>query len=243
MSLALAMLFFSGVLWADDFQFSTSAAINFKTGEYTPKLDEDSGFKFTNTTLDLGFTVFTSRYYLALNHDSTLKEDYAIVNGGTIEVDITRLDYGITAGYDLGGGFGVFVGHRIGETEEEAVRVTGTTADVISFRDKGPFAGVSYSHSFGNVGSFSASLAYANFDGEIDVRDAQTSERERTTGKTSGLSWGIKWTKGKRDGTSVSVGFRHQDYDFKDKALGFGDDQSLKQTFDTFYVQISDFFD
>src|SRR5687767_6753435 len=61
MSVVLAVLFFPAVSPADDLQFASSAAINFKTGEYVPRNDPDTGFKFKNTTLDLGFTVFTSR--------------------------------------------------------------------------------------------------------------------------------------------------------------------------------------
>jgi len=240
------MLFFPAVLLADDpLQFSASTAINFKTGQYLPKADPDTGFKFKNTTLDLGFTMFTSRYYVALNYDTTIKEDYSIVNGGTIEVETTRLDQGIAAGYEIGGGLGVFLGYKIGETEQHAFRPAGADAVSLSYYDKGPFAGVSYGRSFGKAGSFSASLAYANMDGEISESDHVTGVTERTTGTTSGLSYGIKWTKEMREGRTLAIGFKRHDYRFKDKdmALSGGSGSSdLDQKFDTIYVQMSDFF-
>jgi hypothetical protein len=238
----LAMLFFPTVLLADDLQFSANTAINFKTGQYVPKVDPDTGFKFMNTTLDLGFTMFTSRYYVALNYDTTIKEDYTVINKGTIEVETTRLDQGITAGYDIGGGLGVFLGYKTGRTEQDTVRTIGTTAKLISFYDKGPFAGVSYGHSFGKAGSFSASLAYANMDGEIRVTDELTTVTQRTTGTTSGLSYGIKWTKEVREGRTLAIGFKQHDYRFKDKDMGLGGSQDLDQKFDIIYVQMSDFF-
>jgi len=239
----LAMLFFPAVLLADDpLQFSASTAINFKTGQYLPKLDPDTDFKFKNTTLDLGFTLFTGRYYVALNYDTTIKEDYTVINKGTIEVESTRLDQGITAGYDIGGGLGVFLGYKTGKTEQDTVRTNGTTAILISYYDKGPFAGVSYGYSFGKAGSFSASLAYANMDGEIRRTNEITEVTQRTTGTTSGLSYGIKWTKEVREGRTLAIGFKRHDYDFKDKDMAVSRTGDISQKFDIIYVQMSDFF-
>jgi hypothetical protein len=242
MSVVLAVLFFPAVSPADDLQFASSAAINFKTGEYVPRNDPDTGFKFKNTTLDLGFTVFTSRFYVALNYDTTLKEDYAVINNGTIEVNITRLDYGITAGYELGGGVGVFAGYKTGETEQETVRTTGATAISLSYYDKGPFVGLSYGRNFGKPGSVALSVAYADFDGEIQRTNEITGVKQKTTGTTSGLSYGIKWTKEVREGRTLALGFKRHDYRFEDKDTALGVSNNLEQTFNIIYVQMSEYF-
>lgn len=218
---------------------STSAAINFKTGEYLPKIDPDTGFKFTNTTLDLMLTLFTERFFVTVNYDTPLKEDYSILNGGTIEVEMTRLDEGITFGYDVYRGLNLFLGYKIGETEGKSVRTTGTSASTVNYLDKGPFVGLSYGYNFGAMGTLSASVAYASFEGEIRSNNEITSVTRTTSGDTSGLSYGIKWSTGLQTGALFSIGFKQNLYKFVDKDLSLGNSNDLKQNFDIFYVQVS----
>jgi hypothetical protein len=218
---------------------SVSAALNFKTGEYLPRVDPDTGFKFSNTTLDLTLTVFTDRFFVAVNHDAPIKEDYSVVNGGTIEVETTRLDQGITVGYDVYQGLNVFVGYKIGETELESVRTTGSTAITVNYKDEGPFAGLSYGYNFGAAGTVSGSVAYADFDGEIRSRNHITGITRTTGGTTSGLSYGIKWSKELRTGAVFAIGLKKNLYEFKDKDLAFTTSNDLEQDFDITYVQVS----
>lgn len=218
---------------------SAGAAINFKTGEYIPRLDADTGFKFTNTTLDLMLTLFTERFFLTLNYDAPLKEDYSVLNRGTIEVEMTRLDEGITFGYDVYRGLNLFLGYKIGETEGKSVRTTGTSAGTVNFLDKGPFAGLSYGYNFGALGTFSASVAYASFNGKITNINEITNATQSTSGSTTGLSYGIKWSKGLQTGAQFSIGFKQNLYEFVDKDLTLGNSNDLKQDFDIFYVQVA----
>lgn len=242
-ALGVAASMFPATLLADlGVDMSTSAAINFKTGEYLPKADPDTGFKFSNTTLDLTLTLFTDRFFLALNYDAPLKEDYSVVNGGTIEVETTRLDEGITLGYDVYRGLNVFLGYRTGETEQKTVRTNGSTAITANYYDKGPFAGLSYGYSLGAAGTLSASVAYARFDGEIITQNQITDVIRSTGGTTSGLSYGIKWSRDLRTGATFSIGFKQNLYKFEDEDLGFGATNDLEQNFDIFYVQVSNDF-
>lgn len=245
LTLGIAVLIFPTTLLADsDLRLSASTAINFKTGEYVPKSDPDTGFKFTNTTLDLALILSTSRFFVALNYDSVLKEDYTVINKGTIEVEITRRDEGLTIGYDVYRGLNVLLGYKIGETEQQTVRTNGMTAKSGSYFDKGPFVGLSYGYNLGAVGTLSASVAYANLKGEISVLNQLTQVSQSTGGTTSGLSYGIKWSKDVRDGTTLSIGYKQNKYRFVDKdiSLSGGSPSDLTQDFGILYVQATNYF-
>jgi len=238
------VLVYPATLWADfDLRFAASTTLNFKEGEYIPKNDPDTGFKVSTTTIDLSLTVFSNRFFVAANYDPSIKDDYTVINGGTIELNTSRLDAGITVGYDVWKGFNVFVVYKHGETEEKSVRTTGTTAAEITFTDKGPFAGIGYGYNFGRFGALSASVAYANFDSEIRRHNLIADLIEKTGGTTSGLSYGVKWSRDIRDGTTLAFGFRKNLYDFVDKDMAIGSyDNSLKQEFSILSAQVTNYF-
>lgn len=233
-----------GIAIADaPFNMATSVAAGFKNGEYLPKSDPDTGFRFSATSLDLAMDFYTDRTFVTINYDVPIKDDYSIVNGGTIEIDSTRIDAGITLGYNVYRNLNLFAGYKIGETKQKYVRTNGTSAGVIVYHDAGPFAGASYGYSLGAAGSVSGSIAYALFNGQIRRHDLLTDVIQDTSGITSGLSYGVKWSRGLRNGTTFSIGYKLNAYDFADRDMGFGSNSDLRQNFDILYVQVSSEFD
>jgi len=150
-----------------------------------------------------------------------VKEGFSIVNGGTVEV--------------------YFLDKKIGETKETIVRTNGAYTRNSCFLDTGPFVGLSYGYQFGTAGTLSTSLAYASLKGEFGSQDLVTKAITKTRGSTSGLSYGIKWSKDLRSGTTLAIGIKQNKYDFKDEDMGFSLSQDLKQNFDILYIQTTSF--
>lgn len=151
----------------------------------------------------------------------------------TTTIDSQRSDSAITLGYSLWRGLSIFGGYKLGETESNISPTDGGVLKLV-FSQRGPFAGLAYAQPIGTKGkgSLVASVAYAGFKGEADVRFLGTASEFTTDGTSSGLSYGIGWNGALSERAYYRLSFKINKYKFKDEDFGFeGKDLSTKEDY------------
>jgi len=178
---------------------------------------------------------FTLKYATAIKEVSTDTEEtqrvpfgvnYLTINDSEIKVD--REDMSFTAGYNIWKRMNLFVGYMEGETTitpdpyctdfPACSRINAAGFNVFQdadeyqqiYKEEGPFIGLSYAWQIAEVGTLSASAAYADmsgsfednfFDGEFDYE-----------GDATGTSLGLTWTQPMGEWSSYFIDLRRQAY-------------------------------
>jgi hypothetical protein len=187
-------------------------------------------------TLDYAGTVIYRNFYSRVKISQTIKDDSVIIN--TV-VMMERTDQDFTLGYFLGGGVSVFAGYKHGVFEAFVTGDQASDAMRARFIDNGAFAGVGYSFPVGK-GAMSLSLAYADMDGEIEIKSTTS---EITTGDTTGYSFSLNWNTPITETTNFVFGLNSTRYDFDDQDLVIGGyDFSTEQSFDSVSLGLVHYF-
>lgn len=180
-------------------------SLGYSTFDFPAKLDH----KLTFPVYQINGGVAYKNYYVVVNLADSISD--ADVSEEEDVGSATRYDRDLSLGYQFSSNWGVFVGYKTGETEivyfSRADLDNGGVASPReeSYKQKGPFVGVSYSKKFSRAGKLSFSLAYAYLDAtntftrdvEIDPGNDDPEFDDLTgtvSGKASGLSYGIRWS-------------------------------------------------
>lgn len=144
--------------------------------------------------------------YATVSYDSTIESGAVMTfdEGLPGQLDMSRTDYFLTFGYRITDVISVFGGWLNGETMVmmAGMRQTGGPGVInysvqeIDYSEKGPYAGLSLAHSFGDKGTLSLSLAYARLNGVLtQTRNTVTIGTTATTaeGDVAGLSYTLTW--------------------------------------------------
>lgn len=166
------------------------------------------------------------------------------------QTDIEREDFSLTFGYNVWRRLNVFAGYLSGKTTitpEPAVNLdfffnpdeynrAWLMADEVKnfgqsrptyvqeYTEAGPFVGFSYAWTVGEVGTLSASFAYADMDGKYED-NAQCANDFFTTGNdcykykwegdSTGTSIGMTWTQPLTDHVAYFIDLRQQSYEME----------------------------
>jgi hypothetical protein len=185
------------------------------------RLDTGSGgnvfnpsFVTINPSIVLGYRSF----YASLSYDKSVSADPDIGQGagGTVVsvTDYSRTDSTFTLGYRLNQSFSLFAGYTEG-ANKFVTAVVGGGFIVTDYTEKGPFAGVAYTKTFGDKGSLGMSIGYAKLDGDLKT-DISTVGVFPNKGDTTGLSYGLSWSGPLTGSLSYRVGLKATQYEMKD---------------------------
>lgn len=154
------------------------------------------------------------------------------------ETDIEREDQSITFGYNAWQNLNVFVGYMKGKTtlSPDAMcpgicttpmanlaydhHVVNIGSYEQEYTEEGFFAGLSYGYRVSDIGTLSASIAYASMDGQYkDNYAALPAENFDFEGDSTGFSIGLTWSAPLTDRVGYFVDLRRQAYsmDAKDQ--------------------------
>ena len=194
------------------------------------------------TSLALSVTGGTGNFYLTFNHDQSIKDDIESDSVGLIFY--SRRDSSLALSYVLSREWRLSAGYRTGETESFYT----VSNDQFGTSEKGFFAGGNFSYSFGKKGTASASLAIAQLDGEVSLREpfVDTSAfvvgsppPQNIEGDALGYSFGLAWTGLAGSRTRYSIGLRIHRYEFEDTQVFGGLDLSYNLNFNSLYVGLT----
>jgi len=179
-------------------------SLGYSSFDFPAKLDH----KLTFPVYQINAAVAYKKFYVVLNLADSLQE--ADVSEEEDIGNASRYDRDISLGYQMTPNWGVFVGYKTGQTSidyysREDLDDGGTaSAREESYKQEGPFVGVSYAKKFNRAGKISLSLAYADLDatnkftGDVETDDEEDLEFDDLTGtvkgKSTGLSYGIRWS-------------------------------------------------
>lgn len=179
-------------------------SLGYSSFDFPAKLDH----KLTFPVYQINAAVAYKKFYAVVNLADSLAE--ADVSEEEDVGNASRYDRDISLGYQVTPNWGVFVGYKIGQTtidyytREDQDNGGAAPAREESYKQEGPFVGVSYAKKFDRAGKISLSLAYADLDatnkftGDIETGDDEDLEFDDLTGtvkgKSTGLSYGIRWS-------------------------------------------------
>jgi hypothetical protein len=182
-------------------------SLGYSSFDFPAKLDH----KLTFPVYQINAAVAYKKFYAVVNLADSLAD--ADVSEEEDVGTASRYDRDISLGYQVTPNWGVFVGYKTGQTTidyytREDLDDGGTaSAREESYKQEGPFIGVSFAKKFDRAGRISLSLAYADLDatnkftGDIesdDDEDDEVPEFDDLTGtvrgKSTGLSYGIRWS-------------------------------------------------
>jgi hypothetical protein len=179
-------------------------SVGYSSFDFPAKLDH----KLTFPVYQINAAVAYKKFYAVVNLADSLDE--ADVSEEEDVGNASRYDRDISLGYQVTPNWGVFVGYKTGQTtidyySREDLDDGGTaSAREESYKQEGPFIGVSFAKKFDRAGRISLSLAYADLDatnkftGDVETDDDEEPEFDDLTGtvkgKSTGLSYGIRWS-------------------------------------------------
>jgi hypothetical protein len=179
-------------------------SLGYSSFDFPAKLDH----KLTFPVYQINAAVAYKKFYAVVNLADSLAE--ADVSEEEDVGNASRYDRDISLGYQVTPNWGVFVGYKIGQTtidyytREDLDNGGAAPAREESYKQEGPFVGVSYAKKFDRAGKISLSLAYADLDatnkftGDVETDDDEEPEFDDLTGtvkgKSTGLSYGIRWS-------------------------------------------------
>jgi len=218
-------------------------------------------------TLDLGITAAYKAFYVSANYDNSVKDAMihnTLPNGGAGSgyddsiLNMSREDWAVTLGYNIGIGFTVFGGYKNGTTT--ALITSNALApsppapgsdpmnQEFNMTLRGPFLGAGYTARF-SKGSLDISVAYAHLDPDVySLRVYPDIEYTVVSGKASGFSYGVSWSGPSWSGplaetAGYSVGLKSNRYRFRaDVPPGQNDEASFDENHNIFYVSVSKYF-
>jgi hypothetical protein len=194
------------------------------------------------TSLALSLTGGIGNFYLTFNHDQSIKDDIEADSAGLIFY--SRRDSSLALSYVLSRQWRLSAGYRAGETESFYT----VSNDEFGTSEEGFFVGGNFSYSFGKKGTASTSLAIAQLDGEVSLREpfVDTSAfvvgsppPQNIEGDALGYSFGLAWTDLITERTRYSVGLRIHRYDFEDTQVYGGLDLSYQLNFNSLYFGLT----
>jgi len=194
--------------WAEkpvDLHFVGGMSLGYSSFDFPAKLDH----KLTFPVYQINGAVAYKKFYVVVNLADSLSD--ADVSEEEDVGDATRYDRDISLGYQVTANWGVFAGYKTGKTtidyftREDLDNGGAASAREESYKQEGPFVGVSYAKKFDRAGKFSLSLAFADLDAtnkftqdiETDDNDDELEFDDLTgtvKGKSKGLSYGIRWS-------------------------------------------------
>lgn len=208
-STIFSFILLSSFVYADntlsEARFITGLSLGYSTFAFPEKMDHDISFPSANVTV----AATANKWQLSLVHAVTL--DDAVV---AEEEDIgkaSRNDTDLTLGHSLTRNWAIFGGYKSGKTNmqftsRESLDEGTPETHFERYSEKGPYAGVSYSHYFEKAGSLNISIAYANlnatnrFKANTDEEEEDEDEIEfddltgQIKGKLKGFSYSLAWT-------------------------------------------------
>lgn len=239
---------------ASDFAVVGGVSFGFKNVEFDVV---DKKFNPQFVTVDVSFTAAYKRAYLTLDYDPSIK-DYVTLNdtpnaSGGIDNQMllfSRLDYSVTLGYNVWRDLNLFAGYKYGETRvslfSDATKIVPPKPEEfnqeISFREVGPFAGLSYAFRF-EKGSLSMSAAYARLDGKFVFTNVVG--KVISKGDTDGLSIGLGWSGPLVGNLSYAIGYKGHRYKYRQDSMTDPDskeDFSSDVSYNMFYIGIANYF-
>jgi len=263
--LATVLFAVNGAATADDVLVVGSLDFSYKELTLTP----GSGTPFTTTLSNINpaATIAYKGFYASLGYDRSLGSQTTTEirdNGLANSIDMSRSDIVFTLGYRVFDFLNVFAGWLHGDTAAHTQGLRNENfggPDVlvysiqdISYIEQGPFAGVSLSHTFGNKGSLSFSVAYAALNGELTTSNSYVEvllapgagshfDYFVAQADVQGLSYSLVWTGTLTGSMNYRVGAKYTSYRGDSIANESGRiDEGIKEKYTTFFVGLSNYF-
>ena len=202
--LAIYPLFFASAEAAQTIRKFAGLEFGYSTFQFDEKIDQTLVFPTVSLTAGFG----SGPYNFLMNYSASL--DSAEVSEEEFVGSADRNDIDLVMVRQLGKSFNIFAGYKIGETtlesfNREELDGSGAESRTESFKQEGPFLGVSANWVIEDAGRLSFSIAYADLNstnqfvsdgdgadpGEAPEFDDITGT---TKGKTVGLSYNLAWT-------------------------------------------------
>jgi hypothetical protein len=210
----------------DDLRIVTGVSLGYSNFSFPEKLDQEISFPSVNVPIVLAL----NNWQFSANLQTTLNE--AKISEEEDVGRASRDDLDLTLGYRLSSNWTVFGGYKYGNTdiqftprdaddEDEDEPLASTNE---SYKQKGPFVGVSYNWQFERAGNLSFTLAYAQLDAINDFTANTDDEEEddepiefddmtgRVTGDTQGFSYGLSWSMPVSTNLIFQTRFKINDY-------------------------------
>jgi hypothetical protein len=200
-------------------------SLGYSSYDFPAKLDH----KLTFPVYQINAAVAYKKFYAVLNLADSLAD--ADVSEEEDVGTASRYDRDISLGYQVTPNWGVFVGYKTGQTTidyytREDLDDGGTaSAREESYKQEGPFIGVSFAKKFDRAGRISLSLAYADLDatntftrdiesdGDEDDEEPEFDDLTGTVrGNSTGLSYGIRWSIPVSGNLLYYVSYKVNDY-------------------------------
>ena len=182
-----------------------TASLGYSNFDFPEKLDHELTFP----VYQVGGAAAYKKFYAAINladsiSDADVSEEEDLGNG-------SRYDRDISFGYQVNANWGIYAGYKSGNTSIDYTTRddldSGGIADTRteSYKQKGPFFGVSYAVNLARAGKINLNLAYADLNATNRfVRDVETDGEDdefefddftgTIRGKSNGFSYGIRWS-------------------------------------------------
>ena len=188
-----------------DLHFIGGMSLGYSRFDFPSKLDQELTFP----VYQINAAVAYKKFYVVVNLADSI-EDQDVSEEEDVG-DASRYDRDISLGYQMTPNWGVFAGYKIGKTEidystREDVDAGGPVPSrEESYKQEGPFVGISFAKKFERAGKFTLSLAYADLNATNkftrDVEDDDEDEAPEfddltgtVRGDSTGLSYGIRWS-------------------------------------------------
>ncbi len=198
----------------------------------------DRSFTPTFNTLGLLLSGNIDRFNLTLAYDKSIDDDIESDPSGLIFY--SRQDTSLELSYLAARQLRISIGYRTGETESY---YSAAPSDSFGTSEKGYFIRGNYEYGFGKKGTLSTSLAIAQLEGEVSLREpfVDTSAfvvgpppPKNIEGDALGYSFGLRWTGPISDETYYTLGWKLHRYEFDDAVVYGGLDLSYEQNFDIY---------
>jgi len=216
----------------EDVRLVTGVSLGYSNFSFPEKLDQEISFPSINVPI----VIAVNKWQLSANLQTTLSD--ATISEEEDVGMASRDDLDLTLGYSLSSRWTIFAGYKYGNTaiqftprdadeeeeDEEDSEDQTPSSSKESYKQKGPFVGVSYSYQFERAGNLSFTVAYADLDATNDFT-ANTDEEEfdedeiefdditgRVVGDTQGFSYSLSWSMPLSSNLLFQTRFKVNDY-------------------------------
>lgn len=196
------------------------------------------------TTINPNVAIGYRSVYAILSYDKSISSDArdseAVIPPGptatATTLDYSRRDASATLGYRITPSFSAFLGYTNGVNEfTQTAAVLVLIVTDITYSEKGPFAGLSYTKSFGDRGSLGLSLGYAKLDSELTTVTHPTGATTKVDGDNKGVSYALTWSGTLTGSLGYRLGFKGTQYDMEEPSR-------VKERYTSFFVGITNYF-
>jgi hypothetical protein len=208
-TVVLSLLLGSATAVADELTMVPSIGYGVSNLDFSRSTGESDDTRFN--MIDLGLTASYGNSYLKLSGEIPMGEEYTVAPG--LVRQIKREDFGASLGYYLQDNLSIFGGYSYGKTSIIANSSGSGYAVYTSHRDHGLFVGTTYSVFFGDSGSVSFNLAYADMFGRLVVEDtAPAGSDSDYSGKTNGFSLAATWSDTYKEKLTYYLSYKRKQY-------------------------------